>query len=396
MFHEFLTLIPRVVYHAVLLISRRTLGDKVKLTIFAVLINILLTTIGVCEEQPIEVAFGATTSVVPAMRQEYVYRGFKLALEHHLKDRKLLDRNLAQILESQRKSAPITLINRLLENNAKIVFGFSSSHEALLAAPMVVKKEALLITSASHDSLSSFGPNVHSIGVSISQVANTLSKKITAMDLKDSKGLLIEKIDSVFSVSFSDQITREMPNLIRCNLMNGSLDRRCIDTLKKGELNFLVLSMYPEEASELMQLLNRGKVRIPIFTNHTWSTADPILVRGHLSEYQESIFTLGYYAPGSQEALIFEQLAKKTYGSVILTDMACGWDFGTIASHLVNSSHGRSISIEKYFRDNKCYEGTTSGKICFAEKGGFADRKLHFLRYDKKMGFRVADEKLQN
>lgn len=186
-----------------------------KLTIFSVLLNILLTTMGVCKEQPSEVAFGSTTSVVPAMRQEYVYRGFKLALEHHLKDKKLLDRTFAQILDSQRKSAPITLVNKLLDNNAKIVFGFSSSHEALLAAPVFVKKDALLITSASHDSLASFGPNVHSIGVSISKVANILSKKIKDMGLKNSRGLLIEKIDSVFSVSFSEQIIGEMSNLVR-------------------------------------------------------------------------------------------------------------------------------------------------------------------------------------
>ena len=338
-------------------------------------------------------AFGATTTAVPAIRQEYVLRGFKLALEHHIKDEKLLKFVQSEILDSPRKSSPISLMSKLTNRGAKIIFGFSSSHEALLTAPIARATDTILITSASHDDLSSFGPNIHSIGVSISEVSKKLTEIISNKYRKpEQKGLLIEKIDSVFSVSFTKKISNNFNTINKVSLIKGCLSQDVINSLKTKKYSFLVLSMYPEEASSLMLQLANEKVSLPVFVNHTWSTADPILVRGYLSEYREPIFTLGYYAPGSRESYTFEQLAKRKYGSFVLTDMACGWDHGTIASQLIQTSYQKTVSIQDAFKSKKCFEGTTSGKLCFSKTGGFSDRALHFLKYDYDKGFRIAPE----
>jgi len=289
---------------------------------------------------------------------------------------------------------------RLISNKVKILVGFPTSHEAMLAAKIAQKNGVLSIFSgASHSSLAEMGPSVFTTGESVGYSAEfTLS--YIKRNYFGKRGILITNPYAVFAKNQEDTITKLLQKrqfqevkLTKVHLNRDSLlDQSVLQALVSKNFDYIILTAYADESARLLDQFDRHQVDLPIVVNSSWTTADLEFVRRLLTKRKSPVITESIWLEGSPDSIAFERYYFKKYGKRPTSEVAYGYDLGLITAEVLNRIKGdvTKESILKSFQKNLCFKNLTSGRLCFDRNGGHAKRKLSFVRFTRD-GFKPVN-----
>ncbi len=340
------------------------------------------------------VGYGSSDAVLPAKNQELFYMGFELALRSVLDQRFGHDALTVEQVSDGSQLGAIRAAKALVGRGAKMLVGFPTSHEALLAADIAIKAPMLMIASgAGHEKLSNMGNYVFTTGESMDYSVRTMMEFIGGRYGK-AKGLLVANPRAIFSVNLADTARRLqadsqkklLPELEYAEVdAKLTLPAEALQKLKRGEYKYVFLTQYADESARLLQQLEDLSIDVPIFSNSSWTTGDMELLRRLMIRRKSETYSCALWMPESSESRPFERLVRKIYGREPTSEMAYGYDVGLIVAKTLSSVKGELTreNIHQAFLTQKCFTGLTSGKLCFHPKGGNADRKIYFVKFVK-------------
>lgn len=336
-------------------------------------------------EGPI-IGYGSSDAVLPAKTQELFYAGFELGLKDHLK-RKMPANFLAvnQISDGNKLSA-IRSAKNLVAQGAKMIVGFPSSHEALLAGEVAQKEGMLAIfAGAGHSKLATMGRTVFTTGetmeASIESVLNLALEKF-----KNKKGLVIVNPNAVFSTNQIPVINEflKQPRYSELILKTASVDKygklspEQLNSIKENPPDYYLFTPYTDECtSSLDQLVQIGSDK-PILSNSSWTSADIDFLRRLVAKHKSPIYSFSLWVKGSPISQVFESRVKKAYGREATGEIAFGYDLGIMVATLLNRVKGTPTkeSLIEAFHQNRCFESVTTNRVCFKPTGGHSDKHI--------------------
>ncbi len=340
------------------------------------------------------IGYGSSDAVLPAKNQELFYMGFELALRSALDRRFGHDALTVEQVSDGSQLGAIRAANVLVERGAKILVGFPTSHEALLAAEIAIKGSMLMIASgAGHEKLGTMGNYVFTTGESMDYSVRTMMEFIDGR-YGNARGLLVANPRAIFSVNLADTAKRIqagpqqklLPNLEYAEVdAKFMLPADALQKLKRGAYQYIFLTQYADESARLLQQLEDLSIDVPIFSNSSWTTGDMELLRRLIIRRKSATYSCALWMPGSNESQPFERLVRKIYGREPTSEMAYGYDVGVIVAKTLNrvKRDPTRENIHHSFLAQKCFTGLASGKLCFQPKGGNADRKIYFVKFVK-------------
>lgn len=346
------------------------------------------------------IGYGSSDAVLPAKNQELFLMGFEVGLQSALKGRKLPDLLVLDQVADGSQLGAIESARRLLAKGIAILTGFPTSHEALLAARIAKDQGVLTIfAAAGHSDLAKMGPNVFTTGESMNYaIQSTLD--FIKLKFKSARGVVISNPYAVFSKNQEDMIVEYLrkPEHSALNLRvlqlrrNLTLSEADLALLKSKKTNFIYLTPYADESAKLLEQFSTNHIDLPLVANSSWTTGDVDFGRRFLTARNSPVYAATLWQKGSQDSRLFEDSIQKRYGRPATSEIAYGFDLGVVVGTTLNGIKGAVTrdSVIAEFKKHGCFEGTTSGKICFDSKGGHARRKFSFARFTKS-GFLPLD-----
>ncbi len=352
------------------------------------------------------IAYGWTTAVMPKETQEFFILGFELALDKHLssesKARWKTTSPLKVFSDTTRTSlAPVGLTEKMIEDSDAILLtGFPTSHEGMLSAERCAKADLLcLYIGASHDGMAHFGPKVLSTAESMSLIAESMVKTASRR-FKGKAGLMVRNPRAVYSTQLAGLVKKRVGAMgsnspFHLDEVDMDAKRRIPEKVLKSlkeKFSFMIFTQYPEESDLLMDQLSSTSEDLTLIVGSAWETMEPL--RRLAARRKAPIYSHSIWLRGSKESLPFETAFKQRYGRGVDAVAAYGFDMGIIVSSLINRVSGpltRAKIIEAY-QSNRCFDGTSAGRLCFPEAGGHVNRKIFEVVFNKDKGFvRVED-----
>lgn len=346
--------------------------------------------------QPV-VGYGSSDAVLPVKNQELFFMGFELGLQRTLKDKGQL-LAVEQIANGSQLGATESA-NALVKKGVKMLVGYPTSHEALLAAE-VAKKNGLLaiFAGAGHSSLANFGPTVYTTGESMTYGAGKMADFIKSK-FSGKRGLSIINPYAVFSKDLGDTLSktltaREYKSVHVSSVSLGKdhkLTASDLQELKNKNFDFIVMTSYADESIAALEQFEQAGIDLPIIANSSWTTGDVELIRRFLTSRKAPSYMANLWLKGSPESAEFEAATSSRYGRQPTAEMAYGYDLGVIVAKTINGANGRldRDSLIKSFKRIHCFDGLSSGRMCFDENGGHALRTISFVRFAKS-GFQLV------
>lgn len=344
------------------------------------------------------VGYGSSDAVLPAHNHELFIMGFELGLKTKLK-KSLPPDFLATIQDTGgSQAAAARSAKTLIEKGVAILTGYPTSHEALLAGEVASRAGVLAVfPAASHSKLAQLGPTVFTTGESMSYIVSTVLGFIK-QKFPTAKGLVISNPKSVFSVNQEQSFHHALESnraysKLRLTFVHLdpelSLPEKTRKELVENRYDFILFTSYPDELTKVLSQLEQAKVDKPMITDPAWTTGDVELLRRHLTRMKSPIYSFAGWVRGSKESLEFEKALRGTFGKEPSAEVAFGYDVGVIVATVLNRVKGKPTreSVLEAFRSSPCFEGVTSGTLCFGPTGGHANRKLQVVRFTKHNGF---------
>lgn len=338
------------------------------------------------------VGYGSSDAVLPSKNQELFYMGFNLGYQSIIKAKEFKNGLITRQISDGSQLGAIKSANQLLQEGVKVIVGFPTSHEALLVGKQVKNSGILTIfCGAGHSELATLGNSVFTTGESMKYgvekmlgfIKKTFSKK---------KGFIITNPYAVFSKNLSDSILKnniiknENIDLIQLNL-DQSLklsdeDLRKISLEKNG---YLLMTTYADESVKVLEQFENKQIDIPILANSAWTTGDVDFIRRFLTNRKSPAYVVTLWIAGSEDSKPFEEAVKKQYGREATSEIAYGYDLGVIIAKTLNqvNTNVTKEEIAKKFRNIRCFDGLSSGKMCFSINGGHVERKISFVKFTK-------------
>ena len=339
------------------------------------------------------VGYGCSDAVLHAKNQELFFMGFDLGFHKTLKDK-----SNSHILAVEKVSNGSLLgatasANQLAQKGVRLLVGYPSSHEALLAAE-VAKRQGLLaiFAGAAHSRLASFGPNVYTTGESMDYEAERLAEFLKSK-FSSQHGLLISTPYAVFSKDLDEALRSALKKTKYSNLRlsrvhlekDGRLPAADLSSLQKKKISFVLLTTYADESLAVLEQFEQAGIDLPIVANASWTTADIELIRRFLTNRKAPSYMASLWLEGSPDSSEFEGEVRARYGRPATQEMAYGYDLGVIVGRIINGANGRNDreALIASFKRTHCYEGLASGPLCFEANGGHAKRKISFVQFTK-------------
>lgn len=350
-------------------------------------------------DKPILVGYGWTTSVMNMDLLESFSLGFELGLSEHL-DPKIKE-NYDLILHEGDPSGSLVnapkVAKSLVDKGVLILSGFPNSHDALLVSDFTKAYPDLLTAfiGAGHEALAGKAENIFTTGESM-KVGVRHMLDLVRNKFSERRGLVLVNPRAVFSVNqarvIKELLGEKEFSKVAADFVNlDSTLELADDTLKKleaGDYAYILITPYAEESVQVMGQLNSLKRELPIVTNSTWVPIE--VLRRLIAQRTLPIYISVVWVEGSEESQDFEKRLSRRYGRQPIALMSYGYDLGLILARSVNRAEkplSRS-SILKAFRQDLCFEGTSTGQICFPESGGHSKRKLKMMEFTPQKGFK--------
>lgn len=341
------------------------------------------------------VGYGWTTSVMSQNTQENFLLGFQLGFQRTNPKESKVE---IQVLSDT--GASLLAANNLAKNfvsdpSIVLISGFPTSHEAMLAADVLNQSKDLLslFIGASHEDLAKKGDRILTTGESM-EASVKKSLEIIKKYLPNKRGLAVINPLAAYSVNQAEilqSLIAKNSEFSTIQIKQTDLDseRRIklkdLDNLK--DYDYLMITCYPEESDRFMEQLMRLPHELPIVVSSSWETLD--VLRRYISGRKKPIYGSVVWQKGSKESQEFEQLMDNRYGREANGISSYGYDAGVIAGTLISRIKGAVTreTVLAAFKKNRCFPGTSTGTICFPERGGHALRNMKTVRFDLKKGF---------
>lgn len=359
--------------------------------IFLVLIAIIFIFPAISfAESKYYIGYGSANSVLDSSTLELVLGSFEIGLRQTLKDQSKRSLVLTEMDHSGSQLGALRVAKSLKEKGAIVLVGFPSSHEAILASKYGIQNDMWFFSSsAGHSELDALGAKVYSISESTVDAVRASLKHIKEHQ-GGKRGLVVINPKAVFSVN-QDKAHKELVkqpefenlkfDVVYLN-EQSQLDADVIKKLKEGLYGYLSLTMYSLESVELMKQFDESKIDLPIY-NTTWDQAEIDVIRRFIYTRKSSLYIFTPWVPDSAAAKNFERIIRKAFDREPVESMAYGFDLGVVIGTLINRIDGPLTpeSFAKALKSSRCFEGTTSGRLCLPQNGGHSERKINVIDY---------------
>jgi ABC-type branched-subunit amino acid transport system substrate-binding protein len=337
--------------------------------------------------------YGSSDAVLPAKNQELFLMGFELGVQTALPKRTLSDLIVLDQVADGSQLGAMGAAKRLIDKGVAMLAGFPTSHEAVLAGRIAQEKGILAIFSgAGHSDLAKMGDTVFTTGESM-QYSVEVSLDFILNHFKGQKGALVSNPFAVFSKN-QEEIFLELlkdkrfshlslPAVrMRKDQLLGSDD---IAAFKRGEYAFICLTPYADESARLLEQLKSNGIDLPILANTSWTTGDVDFGRRFLTARKAPTYSATSWVVGSKESLPFEKAVRNRYGREATGEIAYGYELGIVVGKTLARLKGPATraSVLAAFREDPCFDGTPSGRMCFPKAGGHAQRSIKFVKFQK-------------
>lgn len=347
------------------------------------------------------IGYGWATSALPAKNQEWFYMGFGLGLQERFRGN---PKEVVQLLSdnSGSPSGAVPIARQLLRDGVSVLTGFTTSHDALLVnrvlqdtgyAPLV------LYIGPGHASLAHAGETVYTTGESMHQTAESMLD-FARRKFPGGRGLVVSNIEAVFSVNNRDLLQQQTRHkryrTMRLDFVSldalRKLDNATMRKIAAGQYQYLMMTAYAEECSDVLAQLATASTHYPIIANSSWTSVE--LLRRLLAERRAPTYISSLWVKGGRDSLMFEQQVKRKYGIEANAELSYGYDAGLILGETMNRVRGPSTpqALIRAFRSDLCFHGTSTGRICFGPHGGHAKRVLYFVRFSVTKGFELLKD----
>jgi ABC-type branched-subunit amino acid transport system substrate-binding protein len=340
-----------------------------------------------------KIGFGSAVSTMTARTQVNVYMGFELGL------REVLGKEIAtRVLVTRQESVPkqlgaMEMARELVSQNVAAVFGFSGSHDSLLAGRVLRDKKMLtLFPGSNHNDIRNFGKYVYTTGHSMdTEVSNTLD--FIRKHYIQKKGLAIINLQAAASHSIDKILTDQLPALAGSVKMeklfldkNLTLSQEALDTILNSKYDYMYFTAYPEAMVPFVAQIEKMGLDLPIIAASSWGLEDAEVIRRFIAQKSQPLFISSNWHKESQDFKRFVNLFKKNYGREPIPENSLGYDVGVIAGKAIKGANGK-ISREGLYQSfikQKCFSGLSVGRICFPAEGGHSDLKPRFYKVSSK------------
>jgi ABC-type branched-subunit amino acid transport system substrate-binding protein len=331
------------------------------------------------------IGYGFSDAVLPSKNQEKFYLGFSLGLKQSLKDHpdlKAEDIVFKATSEDQSPSGAIDAYKELKTKNVVGIFGFPTSHEALLIAnfdkdPKLVR----FFPAASHNKLGEYGPTIVTTGQPMNEIASNMGDFIEKKFPGKVVSLVVNPY-AVFAKSLEEKLkaTLESKGIKFHRIpLNDQQETEVKDCPQSMDL--LVFTTYPDESMKALESIQKRYPHgAPIVANPSWTTGDLDFLRRLLGAWKSEVYSFS----DLQITRHFQKLLFKNYGLRDDVDIAFGFDAGVIAGDVyvrAGAHNATKTSFFKAFYAKKCYTKISRGKICFKAKGGLSGRSMQAVKY---------------
>ena len=337
------------------------------------------------------VGYGSSDVVLPAKNQELYYLGFEAGLMRKMGNVHLSEYVTTYQISDGSHLGAIKSVKELINRDVKVIAGFPTSHEAVLVGRMTSQMGILSIfPSAGHAELAKMGDAVYTTGESISVTVDTVIAIANSIKRESDKGLIVYNQRAVFSVNQEEELERKIAKgehrglkVDKAYLLQDlRLEDGVVASLRKGEYQYLIITMYPDESVEIMKQLEAHNIEVPIVTNSSWSTGDIEFLRRIIAHRKSPIYGYILWFEDSRENQDISKYIVNKYGRKPTTEIIDGYDLGIIVGTLIqrmNHQHGDNDPI-KLFKDDLCFYGTSAGTMCFHKGGGHAKRNVYKVK----------------
>ncbi len=342
---------------------------------------------------PAKIGYGSSTAVVTAKIQETFYMGFELGFEEILGEKRANEILLVKQVSDGSQRGSTRSAEYLVNNGAIALVGFPSSHDSLLAADIAQKNGFLTIFAGSgHTDLAKKGPTVFTTGTSMESAVESIVRFIQRK-IPGKRGMAVVNPYAVFSLNHETVIKqimdeKKIPGVTMTPVRLTKemvLSKTDLAALKRGDYDYLFVTPYPEELAPFMSQLSENRVDLPMIASSSWGTAEPDIMARFVSSKKTPFFIGTEWVRGQPESRHFETLAQSHYGREPNSEMSYGYDVGVITATVVSRLTGdlTKESILKAFNQNRCFQHTTVGEICFGPNGGHAKRSIRIEQLTK-------------
>jgi ABC-type branched-subunit amino acid transport system substrate-binding protein len=345
------------------------------------------------------IGYGSSDAVLPSKNQELFYMGFELGMQQYVNRKTFFDLvESIQISDGSHLGAQYAA-KELMKNGAKILVGFPTSHEALLASKAIKSNEIVSIfAGAGHSELGRMGPNVYTTGESMESSVRAALDFIKRK-FSGKKGVLIGNPFAVFSKDqdshFKKLIEETIYSKISIDFQNLDkhlqIDPTLINKLKNNEYDYLVLSLYSDDSGKILEKLEKLNIDLPIVSNTSWSTNDIEYIRRYLANKSNQTFIPNIDIDNSSLRK-FVKIFHSKFGKEPTSESSYGYDVGIIVGQMISKlgKNPKTEDIIKALQSENCFRNTSSGKICFPSNGGHSIRKLTFFKFTSQ-GLKPAE-----
>ena len=348
------------------------------------------------------IGYGYTSNFISVARQEHFLMGFRFGLKEGFKNLKpsggpcdSFDKiKIIQKFDYTNKPlSAVRVANELIDENVLFLAGFSSSHEAILAANIAMKNEmAILLAGGAASQLARFGN--YSYSTSAGRIV--YSKAYIGYFEKhyqNKKVVIIAKKDNVFS---EDTLKDLKSNQKSVQLIPVYLDedykisKSVLNKIQKQDIAAVFLTMYATESKpSFLQLIEVFDDKIDYFVSSAWMSVDRSLLQDIPIKYKKKmlIFNSSKWDYASQKQTPFYKSFFKEFNKGPEPESDSGYYLGVVASKILNEVQTKSKqAILKELRKLGCLKSPDGEKICRDPKTGF-DLGTLYLCHWKEGGF---------
>jgi ABC-type branched-subunit amino acid transport system substrate-binding protein len=337
-----------------------------------------------------KIGYGSSTAVVSPSYQENVLRGFELGVARVLgpQSPEKSPFLVKQINDKSIQGATVAA-NALVDSGVVALVGFPVSHDALLAADVARKAGVLAIFgSPSHTAIAEKGPLVYSTGASISTLQDDLLQFLMEK-FPGKKGLAIVNPTSVFSINQETLLKSKIPTLPKLTIEIARLadglvmPEAILSRMKKGEFDYLYLSVYPDDLVALFNQMQAARVDLPMVA---FGGPDPEILRRFIAGKKAPYFIGTTWVPSDPDMKALDKEVFKKYGKNANFETVIGYNLGMVVGQVLKTNEGplTKESVLASFRKKSCYPVLGRNELCFGPNGGHATSQgLRFARFSQ-------------
>lgn len=346
--------------------------------------------------------YGSSNAVLPAKDQELFSLGFEAGYRFETGSAPGPEMLTVRQDSSGSQLGALRAFDDLVKSGAQIITGFPTSHEALLVAPLVASRKLFaLFPGASHSDLAKFGPYVFSTGETM-QLCVDAALSFAQSKFGRSRGAVIVDPSAVYSL--------DQRKLVEDLVKGGNLPQLSLEIFllgpdrllssddlarfRKFQPKFIYFTQYASTSREVMSQLQSENLDVALIANSSWLTGDIEFVRRSLLPRGLPLYAVAIWLDDVPDSRAFASFVKRMYGVAPSPEVAFGFDAGLIVARTLKKAAATppvtAESFRRAFLKIGCFDGTSSGRLCFRPNGGHATRQIHIVRFTKN-GFRKTD-----